>query len=59
MSVKHDLVNWVGGIPFEVAKPEEVFAFHRVRDFELRHLSTCGGGLGCNEYVFERSFADG
>lgn len=53
MSGKHDLLDWVGGYPFEVAKPEEVFAFLRGRGFELRHLKTCGGGLGCNEYVFE------
>jgi hypothetical protein len=24
----------------------------RERGFELRHLKTCAGGLGCNEYVF-------
>ncbi|MGI5174728.1 class I SAM-dependent methyltransferase [Dactylosporangium sp. CA-152071] len=54
MSRRHDLVDWVGGYPFEVAKPEEVFRFLTGRGFELRHLTTCGGGLGCNEYVFER-----
>jgi 2-polyprenyl-6-hydroxyphenyl methylase/3-demethylubiquinone-9 3-methyltransferase len=54
MSASHDLVDWVGGFPFEVARPEEVFAFVHQRGFELRHLTTCGGGLGCNEYVFER-----
>jgi 2-polyprenyl-6-hydroxyphenyl methylase/3-demethylubiquinone-9 3-methyltransferase len=54
MSGRHDLVDWVGGYPFEVAKPEEVFAFMRERGFELRHLKTCAGGLGCNEYVLER-----
>jgi 2-polyprenyl-3-methyl-5-hydroxy-6-metoxy-1,4-benzoquinol methylase len=55
MSAKHDLVDWVGGYPFEVAKPEQVFGFLRERGFELRHLKTCAGGLGCNEYVFARS----
>jgi 2-polyprenyl-3-methyl-5-hydroxy-6-metoxy-1,4-benzoquinol methylase len=54
MSVRHDLVDWVGGYPFEVARPEEVFAFLRERGFELRHLRTCAGGLGCNEYVLQR-----
>lgn len=54
MSAKHDLVDWVGGYPFEVAKPEEVFGRIRPLGFELRHLKTCGGGLGCNEYVFEQ-----
>jgi 2-polyprenyl-3-methyl-5-hydroxy-6-metoxy-1,4-benzoquinol methylase len=52
MSVRHDLVDWVGGYPFEVAKPERVIDFLRDRRFELRHLKTCAGGLGCNEYVF-------
>lgn len=51
---RHDLVEWVGGYPFEVAKPEEVFTFARDRGFEPRHLRTCAGGIGCNEYVFER-----
>jgi 2-polyprenyl-3-methyl-5-hydroxy-6-metoxy-1,4-benzoquinol methylase len=59
MSARHDLVDWVGGYPFEVAKPEEVFAFLRERGFELRHLKTCAGGLGCNEYVAERTGASG
>lgn len=52
MSRKHDLVDWVGGYPFEVASPEEVFSFCRKRGFELRHLKTCRGGIGCNEFVF-------
>jgi len=54
MSARHDLVDWVGGYPFEVAKPEEVFArVHRL-GFELRRMKTCAGGIGCNEFVFER-----
>lgn len=54
MSVWHDLVDWVGGYPFEVAKPEEVFDFCRQQGFVLTRLKTCGGGLGCNEFVFVR-----
>ena len=55
MSRSHDLVDWVGGYPFEVARPEEIFSFLHARGFELRHLTTCGGGLGCNEYVLTRA----
>jgi 2-polyprenyl-6-hydroxyphenyl methylase/3-demethylubiquinone-9 3-methyltransferase len=55
MSTWRDLIDWVGGYPFEVAKPEEIFRFYRDRDLALRELTTCGGGLGCNEYVFLRS----
>ncbi len=52
MSLLHDWVDWLGGYPFEVARPEEVFRFFRDRSFVLREITTCGGGLGCNEYVF-------
>jgi 2-polyprenyl-6-hydroxyphenyl methylase/3-demethylubiquinone-9 3-methyltransferase len=54
MSRRHDLVDWVGGYPFEVARPEQVFDFFRARGFQLDRLITCGGGLGCNQFVFRR-----
>lgn len=54
MSYWYDLIDWVGGYPFEVATPEQIFEFYRARGFELRHLKTCGSGLGCNEFVFEK-----
>jgi 2-polyprenyl-3-methyl-5-hydroxy-6-metoxy-1,4-benzoquinol methylase len=53
MSRWHDLVDWVGGYPFEVAKPEEIFDFCASRGFELRKLRTVGRAHGCNEFVFE------
>ncbi|MEV7006433.1 class I SAM-dependent methyltransferase [Streptosporangium sp. NPDC051022] len=52
MSLRHDLVDWIGGFPFEVATPERIFSFLRERGFALSFLKTCGGGIGCNEYVF-------
>lgn len=48
-----DVVDWVGGLPFEVAKPEEIFDFFRSHGFDLIRLKTCAGGLGCNEFVFQ------
>ncbi len=54
MAKWYDLVDWVGGYPFEVAKPEEIFDFSRDRGFVLRRLKTCAGGIGCNEFVFEK-----
>lgn len=53
MSPWRDLVDWVGGYPYEVAKPEEVFDFYKARGFVLRRLMSTGG-LGCNEFVFQR-----
>jgi len=54
MSFWQDLVDWVGGYPFEVATPERIFDFYRQRGFFLTHLRTCGGSLGCNEFVFQK-----
>jgi 2-polyprenyl-6-hydroxyphenyl methylase/3-demethylubiquinone-9 3-methyltransferase len=55
MSAHRDVIDWVGGFPFEVSKPEQVFDFYRARGFELERLVTCAGGLGCNEFVFRRA----
>lgn len=55
MSAWRDVVDWVGGYPFEVAKPEQIFDFYRERAFVLQRMTTCAGGLGCNQFVFRRS----
>lgn len=57
MDIWRDWVDWVGGLPFEVAKPEQIILPLRQRSFVLEHLTTCGGGKGCNEFVF-RKFED-
>ena len=54
MSRYHDMIDWVGGLPFEVAKPEAIILFFQARGFKLVNLRTCGGGHGCNEFVFVR-----
>jgi 2-polyprenyl-3-methyl-5-hydroxy-6-metoxy-1,4-benzoquinol methylase len=54
MSAYHDVIDWVGGYPFEVAKPEDVFSFFKNKGFALEHLKTCAGGLGCNEFIFKK-----
>ena len=53
-----DLVDWVGGYPFEVATPEAIFDFFRKRSMILIRLKTCGGGHGCNEFVFKKVSMD-
>ena len=50
----YDLVDWVGGWPYEVARPEEVFRFMRDRGFMLQEMTT-STGHGCNEFVFVRA----
>jgi 2-polyprenyl-6-hydroxyphenyl methylase/3-demethylubiquinone-9 3-methyltransferase len=55
MSAWHDVVDWIGGYPFEVAKPEQIFDFCKARGFRLERLQTCAGGVGCNQFVFTRT----
>ncbi len=49
-----DVLDWIGGLPFEVSKPEEIFDYYRERGFSVLRLKTCAGGHGCNEFVFVR-----
>ena len=54
MSYFTDLTDWIGGYPFEYAKPEEIFNFLKKRGFVLLNLKTCAGGHGCNEFLFKK-----
>jgi 2-polyprenyl-3-methyl-5-hydroxy-6-metoxy-1,4-benzoquinol methylase len=54
MSPFYDWFDWLGGYPFEVAKPEEIFRFGVERGLVMTNLTTCGGSVGCNEFVFRR-----
>ena len=56
MNVWRDHVDWIGGYPFEVAKPEELFEFYKSRGFSLERMVTVND-LGCNEMVFRHSGA--
>ena len=54
MSPNHDVIDWVGGYPFEVARPEEIFDFFHKKGYSLEKLHTAGGGLECNQYVLKK-----
>jgi 2-polyprenyl-3-methyl-5-hydroxy-6-metoxy-1,4-benzoquinol methylase len=54
MSYWWDMIDWLGGYPFEVAKPEKIFEFYKTKGFYLVKMITSGGRHGCNEFVFER-----
>ena len=56
MSPWRDVVDWVGGFPFEVSRPEEVLACCRKLGCELVHLKTCGGGRGCKRICLSAIF---
>lgn len=52
-----DVVDFVGGYPFEVAKPDEICEFYCKKGFTPVKLKTCDGH-GCNEYVFVKVRSD-
>jgi 2-polyprenyl-3-methyl-5-hydroxy-6-metoxy-1,4-benzoquinol methylase len=54
MNKWYDIIDWVGGYPYEFAKPEEIFDFYRARGYELTRM-VCGNvGTGCGEFVFRK-----
>jgi 2-polyprenyl-6-hydroxyphenyl methylase/3-demethylubiquinone-9 3-methyltransferase len=54
MSPWHDLLDWVGGYPYEFAAPDAVVGFCARRGLTLRRLEPIGRGSGCNQFVLER-----
>lgn len=49
-----DMVDWLGGYPFEVARPEEIFDFFKARHFSLERMTTVDGRHGCNQFVLSK-----
>jgi len=54
MSIFYDWIDWIGGYPFEVSTPEQIFNFYRDKGYELEYLKTARGSHGCNVFVFKR-----
>lgn len=53
MSIYYDWIDWLGGYPFEVAKPEDIFNYYKENGFLLENLITTNRH-GCNEFVFRK-----
>lgn len=54
MSFWHNMVDWVGGYPYEYARPQAVIRFFREHGFELLHLEPAPTPIACNEFLFRR-----
>jgi 2-polyprenyl-6-hydroxyphenyl methylase/3-demethylubiquinone-9 3-methyltransferase len=52
MSLTHDMRDWLGGLPFETARPDDLVEFYRKRGFLSARTRTVGRRHGCNEFVF-------
>lgn len=56
MSIQHDWADWLGGLPFEVATPEQVTERCAALGFSLVNERRTSR-LGCNEFVFRHNVA--
>jgi 2-polyprenyl-3-methyl-5-hydroxy-6-metoxy-1,4-benzoquinol methylase len=54
MSLPHDWLDWLGGLPYEVASASQVVEFYEQREFELVRLVEGTGSVRNHEYVFRR-----
>ena len=54
MAYWSDFIDWLGGYPFEVSKPEDVIKYMESQGFVSETIVTCGNRSGCNEFVFRR-----
>lgn len=50
MSFNHDVVDWLGGYPYEFATPEEIIAYFGEKNILCKKL-TYRDGIGCNEFL--------
>lgn len=53
MDFRHNVVDWVGGYPYEYATVEEVKALVEPHGFILRRAIRARVPIACNEFVFE------
>jgi 2-polyprenyl-6-hydroxyphenyl methylase/3-demethylubiquinone-9 3-methyltransferase len=54
MKFRYDVIDWVGGYPFEVARPADVESRAKALGFDCRCLFFAGRRHGCNEYLLRR-----
>ena len=54
MDFYYDVIDWVGGYPYEYASKEEVVKFVENLNFKCLRSIDAGVPTGCNEFVFQR-----
>lgn len=54
MDFYYDVVDWVGGYPYEYASKEEMENFMKKQGFSLVKFVPTNGYTGCNEFVFRK-----
>ena len=55
MDFYYDVVDWIGGYPYEYASRAEIEQFVIARGFTLERFVPCNVPIGCNEFVFKQT----
>jgi SAM-dependent methyltransferase len=50
-----DLLDWLGGYPFEAATSQEITGYFEQRGYRLLKLKDVGRKMGCNEFVLQKA----
>jgi 2-polyprenyl-6-hydroxyphenyl methylase/3-demethylubiquinone-9 3-methyltransferase len=54
MNIYHDLVDWLGGLPYEVANEDEMLQWGIKNNLTLLRIKCPGGNGTCNFYLFRK-----
>lgn len=55
MNFYYDVIDWIGGYPYEYASTNEVVDFLEKKGFKLNKLVAAQVPTGCNEFIFTRN----
>ena len=54
MSFYYDIIDWLGGYPYEYASEKEIKDFAKRKGFKLIKFIKAPVPTGCNEFVFKK-----
>ncbi len=58
MDFWYDVIDWLGGYPYEYARIADVVDFVQALGFQVEQVVKTRGWTGCNEYVFSRALTN-
>jgi 2-polyprenyl-6-hydroxyphenyl methylase/3-demethylubiquinone-9 3-methyltransferase len=58
MDFFYNVVDWVGGYPYEYASAEQLTSDVEKMGFELKRVFPAEVPIGCNQFIFKRSVAE-
>ena len=50
----YDVIDWVGGYPYEYASRDEIKNFVEKKEYKLIKFNKAKVPTGCNEFIFEK-----